>query len=338
MNVTETITSLADRVRGSLGDENDESESNDESTMNGDESEPDDAESELTDDESDGWSVAETPTTKVLHDVAQTADGPYAVGAEGNVLRRGEEGWELQIDAGPATKHNTLTAIDTTDDGKRVWFAGSSGALGMFDIETGRKYDYSAPEERTSTWEAIAVVGEDGTERLRVANGSGEVFPVTIDEDGCPQYGEPVKPGSGSTIPALDFGGETAYAIDTSGNVFAETDGEWVDIGIRNAQVNFFDLYADEDALLIAGGDGRVYRYDRACENWTPVEAGSATLYGIDRADGETVAVGASGRVYRRGSRDGWTDTDSPVEEDLRAVVLGEPDVAVGAGSVVIER
>lgn len=325
MNPLQTVISLVNRIHESEDRNDVESNTND-------------ADAERTPNRSGDWSVAETPTAKALRDVVQTADGPYAVGAEGNVLRRSDEGWELQIDAGPATKHNTLTAVDATTDGKRIWLAGSSGALGMYDTETGRKYDYSAPEERTSTWEAIAVAGEDGDERLRVANGSGEVFPVTIDGEGCPQYGEPVKPGSGSTIPALDFGGGTAYAIDTSGNVFAETDGEWKDLGIRNAQVNFFDLYASEDTLLVAGGDGRIYRYDRACENWTPVEAGSATLYGIDRADGETIAVGASGHVYRRGSRNGWTELDSPVEDDLRAVALGETDVAIGAGGVIIER
>lgn len=324
MTLLETISTLMNSIR-------DSDDTGDESTTN-------DADSERTTDRADDWSVAETPTSKALRDVVRTADGPYAVGAEGNVLCRDDDGWDLRIESGPATRHNALTAVDATSDGKRVWFAGSSGALGMYDTETGRKHDYSAPEERTSTWEAIAVAGESGDERLRIANGSGEVLTVTMDEDGCPQYGDVVEPGSGSTVPAIDFGGGTVYAVDTNGKVFAETDGEWEDVGIRNAQVDFSDLHATEDTLLVAGGDGLVYRYDRACENWTPVAAGSAMLYGIDRADDETLAVGASGRVYRRGPQDGWTRVESPVEEDLRAVALGETDVAVGAGGVVIER
>lgn len=323
MSLKESVSSFVHRIRG--GNSQQETDS--------------DSENQAPDDDGDGeWSIVETPTSKSLHDVVQTVEGPYVVGAEGNVFRRNEGSWDLRIDSGPATKHNTLTAIDVTSDGKRVWFAGSSGALGMYDIETGQKYDYSAPEERTSTWEAIAVTDADDDERLRVANGSGEVFPITIDENGCPQYGDAVKPGSGSTIPALDFGGGTPYAIDTSGNVFVEAEEDWEDIGIQNAQVNFFDLYADEETLLVAGGDGRIYRYDRPCENWTPVSAGSVALHGIDQSTDETIAVGAEGRIYHRVPSAGWEPISSPTEADLRAVALGEVDVAIGAGGIVLER
>lgn len=102
-------------------------------------------------DEVSDWSVVEASTEKALRDVVQTADGPYAVGAEGHVLRRSEEAWDLRIDAGSARNHDALTTAGVTDDGKRIWFAGSSGALGMYDTETGKKHDYSAPEGWTST-------------------------------------------------------------------------------------------------------------------------------------------------------------------------------------------
>lgn len=41
---------------------------------------------------------------------------------------------------------------------------------------------------------------------------------ITLDDNGCPEYGDATKPGSGSSITALDFGGNTAYTIDTSWN------------------------------------------------------------------------------------------------------------------------
>lgn len=72
------------------------------------------------------WTVAETPTAKELRDVVQTANGPYAVGAEGTVLHRNNNIWETRIDTGPATKQSMLTAVDVTSDGNRIWFAGSS--------------------------------------------------------------------------------------------------------------------------------------------------------------------------------------------------------------------
>lgn len=52
----------------------------------------------------------------------------------------------------------------------------------------------------------------------------------------------------------------TGYAVDTSGNVF-KTDGEWERIGIRNAQIRFYDVYAEGDNRYVAAGDGRIYRY-----------------------------------------------------------------------------
>ncbi|WP_049970695.1 beta propeller repeat protein [Haladaptatus cibarius] len=213
-----------------------------------------------------------------------------------------------------------------------------SGALGCYDVDAGKKYDYSAPMEKTSTWEAIAVKGKRGSEVLRIANGSGEVLPVTTDDDGCPKWGEVVKPGSGSTIPALDFGEKRAFAVDTSGNAFEERKKGWKDIGVKNAQVNFFDVHAGDGSLLIAGGGGRIYRYDRACENWTPIDAGEGALHAIAGDDSKLVVAGASGHVYERVFGDGRRRSNTPAEADLQAVTVGDVDVAVGAGGTIIER
>ncbi|KTG07649.1 hypothetical protein AUR64_02860 [Haloprofundus marisrubri] len=299
--------------------------------------------------------MAESPVEKTLTGVVQTSVGPFAVGTGGKVLRRRTDGsWTIVVPQGPATKRNKLTDVDVTDDGKRIWFAGSSGALGMYNTETGEKHDYSAPGGKTSTWEAIAVGGggdgsdggSDGSEggsggggeHLLIANGSGEVLSATIDDDGCPSFGEVVKPGSGSTIPALALGGDAAYAIDTSGNVFERTDGEWADIGIRNAQVNFHDIYASERTLLVSGGGGLVYRYDRPCTNWTPIAVGKSALFAIDFEGDRAVAVGGGGVIHQRRRDDGWTQLSSPVESKLRSVALGDVDVAVGNSGTIVER
>lgn len=284
------------------------------------------------------WTVVESPTEKSLHGVVQTKNGPYIVGAEGDILARTDGSWHLVVDDGPAAANNTLRAVAVTSDRKRLWFAGDSGALGMYDVETGKKYDYSAPKEKTSTWEAITVTGDANSERVWIANGSGEVLSVTTDENGCPQWGEVVKPGSGSTLAALDFGKENCYGVDTNGNAFSEAGDGWKDMGVKNAQVNFFDLCASPDELFIASGDGMLYRYDRKCKNWTPVSVGETALYALDHADDTIVAVAASGHVAERIPEQGWTQVSSPTEEDLSAVALGNPDVAVGAGGTIIER
>lgn len=306
--------------------------------------ETDSEDNETDTDQTNDWTIAETPTSKELRGVVQTANGPYAVGADGVVLHRNNDVWEIRIDAGPAAKHSRLTTVDVTSDEKRIWFAGSSGVLGMYDTETETKYDYSAPviedgdREVTSTWEAIAITGEQENERMLIANGSGEVLPARFDDDGCPQYGEVVKPGGGSTLPALDFGGDTAYVIDTSNNVFEQADDEWTDIGIRNAEINFFDLHATGDSLLIVGAGGLAYRYDRACDNWTPINVGEVALHGVDSDEDRTVAVGTNGHVYQRTPQQRWTQVSASTESDLRSVALGDIDVAVGANGDIVER
>ncbi|WP_424019247.1 hypothetical protein ACOZ4N_07175 [Halorientalis pallida] len=360
--MTDTDSSLIDSVAASLRRGFGIDDTSGETTM------PEQTES--------GWATAESSAKKTLHGVVQTVAGPFAVGTGGIVLRRTDGGWETVIPAGPATKRNTLTCVDVTDDGERIWFAGSSGALGVYDTQTGRKYDYSAPDEKTSTWEAIAIRGEVGEEQLLIANGSGEVLSATIDAEGCPTFGEVVKPGSGSTISGLDFGDQTAYAIDTSGNVFAKdatgstdsdgpTDGdesadtagsdalagdggtdatvadtsEWRDIGIRNAQVNFHDIAASSRRLLVSAGGGLVYRYDRACRNWTPVQAGTGPLLGIDGDESTVVAVGAGGEIVERpGDTGGWRSLESPTGSKLTAVSVGDPDVAIGESGTIVER
>lgn len=306
----------------------------DDATTDGDAATDSDATSQTA----SGWSAVESPTAKTLFGAVQTANGPYAVGTSGNVLARDGDGWHLVVEDGPATRNNTLRDVAVTADGKRIWFAGSSGAFGGYDVDTGKKLDYSAPMGKTSTWEAVAVTGKRGSEELRLANGSGEVLPVTTGDDGCPRWGEVVKPGSGSTIPALTYGGGHFYAVDTSGNAFEETEKGWKDIGVENAQVNFFDVYAGDRTVLIAGGGGRVYRYDRACENWTPISAGEVALHDVESEGDALVAAGANGRVYERTPTKGWRARSTPTENDLWALAVGETDVAVGASGVIVER
>ncbi|KZN26431.1 hypothetical protein A4G99_20455 [Haladaptatus sp. R4] len=78
---------------------------------------------------------------------------------------------------------------------------------------------------------------------------------------------------------------------------------------MKNAQVNFFDVLAGDGKLLVTGSGGRVYRYDRPCENWTPVDAGKGALHGIAEDESTLVVVGASGRVYERLPGEGWTQS-----------------------------
>lgn len=303
-------------------------------------------------DDQDEWRLVETPTSRTLHGVVHGVDGPYACGEGGILLDREDDEWRVLVERGPSVDENTLRAIGATDDGCRLWFAGDGGALGCYDAADGLLRDYSAPMEKTSTWEAVAAVGPTGEEQLRVANGSGEVLDCTV-EDGCPVWGDVVEPGGGSTIPGLTAAPDGGfYAIDTSGGAYYEgSGGEWEQIGVRNAEVDFHDVWADEDVVFIAGDDGIAYRYDPTCENWTPIHVGEGALQSIRSTETDVVATATDGRLYERAESVRWTERDTPTEQTLLDLALarsGETvdeglatsplDVVVAAGGTVLER
>ncbi|WP_254763775.1 WD40/YVTN/BNR-like repeat-containing protein [Natrinema marinum] len=288
------------------------------------------------------WQAVETPFETDLFEVVSTVAGPYAIGDGGVIVADRGDGWEVIIEDGPNVRSNQLRGLDVTDDGRRIWFAGSSGAIGCYDIETRRKFDYSYPKEMTSTWEGLAVSGETGDEKLLVANGSGEILPVTIHGFDV-NWGVTSKPNDqGSKVAALAASPNGyGYAVDTSGNAFKTTaDDGWEDIGIVNSQVKFYDIWAGEDErVYVAAGDGRVYRYDDSYRGWTPIRVGEKSLRAFDKYDEQLVALGDAGAFYQRidgGER--WEKRHTPTESVLNDVALDRPDIAVGKSGLVIER
>jgi hypothetical protein len=293
-------------------------------------------------DEPEWRTVDDVPFEKTLFAVVSTAAGPFAIGDGGTMLADRGGGWEVIFDSGPHTRDNQLRALAVTDDGQRVWFSGSSGALGCYDVKSRRKFDYSMPKEMTSTWEAVTVAGPRGKEKALASNGSGEVLPFTLDGFDV-DWGVASKPaGAGSTMAALGASPDgIGYAVDTSGNVFKTTaDDGWERIGIRNAQVKFYDIYAGEKGrVYVAAGDGRIYRYDDSYKNWTPIGVtDTASLRAFSAYEDELVVLGNGGEIYERIEGDRWEAVHTPTQEDLFDVALGDPDVAVGADATVLER
>lgn len=294
------------------------------------------------------WKEVETPFDITLFDVAQTTQGLYAVGANGTLVADRGGGWEVIFDDGPATRENQMRAMDVTDDGERIWMLGSSGAMACYDVETRKKFDYSYPNEMTSTWEGIAIAGDRGKEKGLAANGSGEILPFTLDGFDV-NWGQTDKPGGeGSKMAALAATPDgIGFGVDTSGMAFKTTPDEgWVQIGIVNAQVKFYDIYAGRNQrVYVAAGDGRIYRYDDSYRNWTPIGVADKTsltamdVYNESDRKRQMVVIGANGNIYQRTGEERWEQIPSPVNAALRAIRLGdEYDVAVGKGGTIIER
>ncbi|MFC4360015.1 hypothetical protein ACFO0N_18865 [Halobium salinum] len=289
------------------------------------------------------WTTATVPTDAALNAVAVADGAAYAVGDGGVLLAREDDRWESILGHGPGAEGETLRGVDLSDDGRAIWVAGDGGALGVYDTERRRHVDLSAPEDRTSTWNDVAVVGDAGEETVYLVNGSGAVMRGSrTDGDAEPTWDEPTKPGSGSSLSAVvaDPGTGRVVACDTNGSVFlAEGDGGTFEtVGIDGADALRDATVAKAD-VEVAAADGRVHRH--ADGVWTPERVAESTLAGVDRDAGTRlgVAVGDGGTVVLDEGDGSWTAVPVPTEADLFGVAAGdERIVAVGGDATVVER
>jgi hypothetical protein len=140
----------------------------------------------------------------------------------------------------------------------------------------------------TSTWEEVTVSGPRGTEKALAANDSGEVLPFTID----------------------------GFDVDTSGNAFnTAVESGWGDIGVVNAQVTFDDVYAGANQqVYLAGGDGRIYRYDDSSHRWTPIDVTRTHSVLVGRREPQALVNVTDGDALRSvdvyGADDGRIETE----------------------------
>ncbi|MFC6953863.1 hypothetical protein [Halorubellus litoreus] len=286
-----------------------------------------------------GWAMRESPTGSTLYDVEETAAGVYAVGAGGVVLERTPKGYVKVLDGGPTGNGNSLYGADVTDDGKRLWFVGSSGAIGEYDVETGTLQSHSAPMDVTNNFNDVSVTGRAGEANVYVAGDSGKLY--YSFENGESQTWEYTTPASGSAINAVDFHDATSgHIVDGNQTVLYTRDGAtWDKLGIENANHNFYGVDSDGfDDVWVSGGGGTIFHWNGS--EWIRSDTGDAGQRDIEVAGTDTgYVVGGGGKVYDRDAEK-WTADATPTGQNLKAVVLlgGESAVAVGAGGTIVER
>jgi len=284
------------------------------------------------------WTSVESPTGNTLYDVAYTRTGAYAVGGGGVVLGRTTAGWSTVLDGGPTGNGNDLYGADVTDDGKRLWFVGASGAIGEYDVESGVLVDRSAPDDVTNNFNDVAVTGRAGEADVYVAGDSGSIYySFENGETGSWDY---VTPGSGSNINAIDFYGDgQGHAVDGNQTVFVTGDGvTWEKLGIEGADYNFYGLDSDAaDDVHVSGGGGSVYDWNGS--EWRRTSTGDADLRDVTVADDDSagLAVGGGGAAFELSGGE-WQATTTPTGANLTAVVRGSTDIAVGAAGTVLEK
>ncbi|WP_276281773.1 WD40/YVTN/BNR-like repeat-containing protein [Halorussus caseinilyticus] len=285
-----------------------------------------------------GWASASSPVQTTLHDVEYADTGAYAVGGGGDVVERTSNGWQKILDGGASGGGNDLLGSDVTDDGERLWFVGKSGEVGEYDVSTGSLTDRSNPLDSGNNFSDVAVTGNAGSANVFATDQSGKIF-YNFDNGTAGKW-HSVTPGSGAALPAIDFFDlKDGHAIDTNQKVFETTDGaSWQAIGNNDAGVTFYGVDSDGfDDVWVCGGNGTVFHYDGA--NWTPTGLGNPALRDIEVTtdDGDGYAVGDGGAVFDLTSGT-WSQDDTPTGANLKGVVRGSTDIAVGAGGTIIEN
>ncbi|WP_323171145.1 hypothetical protein [Natrialba sp. PRR66] len=288
------------------------------------------------------WTPAAVPTDATLYDVGTTATGAVAVGEDGIVLTRDDESWSVALPNGPGETADTLRSLAVTNNGRAVWAAGDSGALGLYDVVADQAVDFSAPKEMTSSWTAVAVAGLAGEERITALNGSGELLHGQRDGASV-EWAEVIEPGTGSSVTDVDITPLSyVYTVDTDGGAFESRDGgdTWTRIGIDAAAVDFDAVAAvDSGAVSVAGGDGTVWNYNGV--GWSRASLAETAITALVRNRYDALAIASSGDLFER-DFDGWTtQTTLPAQNDPLAIALGTsraPELVVGESGMVIER
>lgn len=291
------------------------------------------------------WKKVDSPTNKTLHGVVDTVEGPFAVGASGDVLARRQNGWEKVVNYGPLARSRILTSVDVTDDRKAVWFVGEGGVVGEYRVDTETLTNYSNPKELTSGLGGFAVEGTAGkNERLYLATSSGELLVGVRQDSGAMKYGNFVKPGEGSELSSVDFSDRKKGHLCSTSQFVGETiDGgsTWSQIGIDFANASFSDIASvGLKDVNVAANEGVIFRYDGF--RWTPhvVDNGRENIQAISRNGEAGLAAGNGGKVYERQSAGQWKRYNTSVELDLLGAATGLHgiDVAVGNEGTIVER
>jgi photosystem II stability/assembly factor-like uncharacterized protein len=265
-----------------------------------------------------------------LYDVKYTQAGAYAVGSGGLVLERTETGWKKALDGGPTGNGNDLYGADVTDDGKRLWFVGASGAIGEYNVESGVLVDHSAPDDVTNNFNDVAVTGRADEANVYVAGDSGSIYySFENGETGSWDY---VTPGSGSNINAIDFHGDgKGHAVAANKTVFVPGAGfTWSTRGIEYPNNDFAgDDLAAADEVHVSGG-GSIYDWNGS--EWRRVSTGDADLRDVtvDGSDGLTVGGGGAAFELDDGK---WHATTTPSGANLKPSSAGRrTSLSVPAG------
>ncbi|MFB6119160.1 hypothetical protein [Halosegnis sp.] len=280
-----------------------------------------------------GYKHVPTDTGTTLFDVVGTREGPFAVGLEGTMLRRGYEQYHSVTDGFPFDGNTHLYGIDVTDDGRRVWVAGDDGTLAEYDVVTGEFFCHEIVDDDRAFVD-VGATGTAGEGTVYVVDGRGHVF-YTFDYGGS---WKTTMLGHGVPPVALDrFGMRGGLVLDIDGCVYRTVDGKkWEQFTIEELDRYVFDIAGGRYRGGVVGEDGLVICRDREGIDWHVL--GDTDLLGVDyrQTDWFGAVVGFEGTLFEFDEE--WERFDLATDLPLFGIYVGEYLVAVGDDGTVFEK
>lgn len=297
------------------------------------------------------WASVSSPTGNTIYSVNHTANGPAACGVGGEIHHRRSGKWKTVVKRGPSKNSRTLTDSDPTDDGKRLWVVGNSGAIGEYVVDDKELEDHSNPLGISSEFTSVSVTGSRGSERIYIGKSSGEVLVGVRNSDGTFDWSR-TDTGSGYTVNAVDFtlSPQDGFAATNGGGVYRTRDGgdSWTRVGIEEAATGYTALLVDPGSpnqVYVGGGGGRIWRLDCDCNVWTPTEADTKRVYALEANSQQEryLGAGGSGRSYELAEDGaGWVAIETPTGNALYGAASADDgsgiDVLVGGSGTILER
>lgn len=274
--------------------------------------------------------VEDIPVDAAFHDVTVSKSGVFAVGEDGLVVRR-QRTWEpveKEFDGG-----NTLYGTSATDDGKRVWFAGGSGAAGYFDADAEETVEYEITADEHD-YRSVAVSGPADQEVVWAVDDNGTIYhgSPTGEEEAAWEW-EQDMPGSDASFTDIKYAPGVPVATAEDGTAFVHTDDGWQDLGVGAV-----------DALtsVAATGDGPFfgsdeYVYAPTEDGWTAEHVAEDTVTNLGSRGDQVFATTGDGDLLHRTNGD-WSTVDVDVDVALNAVVARDHVVAVGDEGTIVEH
>lgn len=307
-----------------------------------------------------GWTKAKTPIETTLFDVEFTnrRHGWYAVGADGRVLHRTNDGWKDLFGKGTSNLRGAdVVPVDSFNrdgfgeyrpssrDDPRLWVVGSRGAVVEYRIQSNKLTNHLPGVNET--FNDVAVTGKPGEANVFVASASGKVH-YSFDNGktwnstrpGKPSGGKPAFAGGqpprkrgkgkgGNSLTAIDFHDTRKGHVVNEKTLFTTVDGSSWRALPRPAKGLHHFYGVDSDGpkdVTVSGRNVSIWHWtgSRWVRKDTKLNGHRDVEVRRGQRDSSGLAVSRHGGVIRLDGS-GWHKEATPTRADLEAVFRANP-------------